>query len=130
MDLPPTLQKGLAYEDFAPINWCPSCRIGLANEEVTNNNRCDRCDTPVVRKDLRQWKFKITAYAEELLADLDSLDWPEAVKAMQRNWIGKSDGAEIHLPVAGHPEKIITVYTTRPETFYGATYVVLAPEHP
>jgi leucyl-tRNA synthetase len=121
--------KGLAYEDFAPINWCPSCRIGLANEEVSSAGGCDRCQTPVVRKQLRQWKLKITAYAEELLADLDSLEWPEAVKAMQRNWIGKSEGAEISFAIDGHDQSII-VYTTRPETLYGATYVVLAPEHP
>ncbi|NIZ47481.1 leucine--tRNA ligase [Entomospira nematocerorum] len=122
--------KGLAYEDYAPINWCPSCKIGLANEEVSSDGKCDRCDTPVIRKQLRQWKLKITKYAEELLTDLDDLDWPDAVKAMQRNWIGKSQGASINFALKDDANTIISIYTTRPETLYGVTYIVVAPEHP
>lgn len=122
-------KKGLAYEDVAPINWCPSCKVGLANEEVTSNNLCDRCETPVERKQLRQWKLKITAYAQKLLDDLDILNWPEPVKAMQRNWIGRSEGMNITFKVKDYPNLIVTTYTTRPETLYGVTYLVLAPEH-
>ena len=123
-------KKGLAYETEAPINWCPSCLTGLANEEV-KEGCCERCGTQVVRKNVRQWMLKITAYAERLLEDLDELDWPQSVKVMQRNWIGKSTGAEIdfHLAAPYENEKI-TVYTTRPDTIFGATYLVLAPEHP
>ena len=118
-------KKGLAYEKEFPINWCPSCKTGLANEEVVNGC-CERCGTPVTKKNLRQWMLKITAYAERLLNDLDKLDWPEKVKKMQTDWIGKSYGAEVESPIEGRDEKI-TVYTTRPDTLYGATFMVLAP---
>ncbi len=120
-------KKGLAYEKEFPINWCPSCKTGLANEEVVNGC-CERCGTPVTKKNLRQWMLKITDYAERLLNDLDKLDWPEKVKKMQTEWIGKSYGAEVNFPIDGREEKI-TVYTTRPDTLYGATFMVLAPEH-
>ena len=120
-------KKGLAYEKEFPINWCPSCKTGLANEEVVNGC-CERCGTTVTKKNLRQWMLKITAYAERLLDDLDKLDWPEKVKKMQTDWIGKSYGAEVDFPIDGRDEKI-TVYTTRPDTLYGATFMVLAPEH-
>lgn len=120
-------KKGLAYEKEFPINWCPSCKTGLANEEVVNGC-CERCGTTVTKKNLRQWMLKITAYAERLLNDLDKLDWPEKVKKMQTDWIGKSYGAEVDFPIDGWEEKI-TVYTTRPDTLYGATFMVLAPEH-
>ena len=120
-------KKGLAYEKEFPINWCPSCKTGLANEEVVNGC-CERCGTAVTKKNLRQWMLKITAYAERLLNDLDKLDWPEKVKKMQSEWIGKSYGAEVDFPVEGREDKI-TVYTTRPDTLHGATFMVLAPEH-
>ena len=120
-------KKGLAYEKEFPINWCPSCKTGLANEEVVNGC-CERCGTPVTKKNLRQWMLKITAYADRLLADLDKLDWPEKVKKMQTDWIGKSHGAEVDFTVDG-TDKSITVYTTRPDTLHGATFMVLAPEH-
>ncbi|ANU45233.1 leucine--tRNA ligase [Enterocloster clostridioformis] len=120
-------KKGLAYEKEFPINWCPSCKTGLANEEVVNGC-CERCGTTVTKKNLRQWMLKITAYAERLLNDLDKLEWPEKVKKMQTDWIGKSYGAEVDFPIDGREEKI-TVYTTRPDTLYGATFMVLAPEH-
>ena len=119
-------KKGLAYEKEMPINWCPSCKTGLANEEV-KDGKCERCGADVTKKNLRQWMLKITAYAERLLADLDKLDWPEKVKKMQSEWIGKSQGAEVNFPVDGRDE-VITVYTTRPDTLYGATFMVLAPE--
>ncbi|MEE0956286.1 MAG: leucine--tRNA ligase [Eubacterium sp.] len=121
-------KKGLAYEKEFPINWCPSCKTGLANEEVVNGC-CERCGTPVTKKNLRQWMLKITDYAERLLNDLDKLDWPEKVKKMQTDWIGKSYGAEVNFKVDGRDDKI-TVYTTRPDTLYGATFMVLSPEHP
>ena len=120
-------KEGLAYEKEFPINWCPSCKTGLANEEVVNG-KCERCGAEVTKKNLRQWMLKITAYADRLLNDLDKLDWPEKVKKMQTDWIGKSYGAEVDFPVEGREEKI-TVYTTRPDTLYGATFMVLAPEH-
>ena len=120
-------KEGLAYEKEFPINWCPSCKTGLANEEVVNGC-CERCGTEVTKKNLRQWMLKITAYAERLLGDLDKLDWPEKVKKMQADWIGKSYGAEVDFKVQGS-EEAITVYTTRPDTLYGATFMVLAPEH-
>ena len=123
-------KRGLAYETEAPINWCPSCLTGLANEEV-KEGCCDRCGAQVVRKNVRQWMLKITAYAERLLDDLETLDWPQSVKTMQQNWIGKSTGAEIDFELAApHTGEKITVYTTRPDTIFGATYLVLAPEHP
>ena len=121
-------EKGLAYEAESPINWCPSCKTGLANEEV-KDGLCDRCGTKVTRKRIRQWILKITAYAERLLADLDSLDWPEPVKLMQRNWIGRSEGANVTFTIDGHNEAL-EIYTTRPDTLFGATYMVLSPEHP
>ena len=120
-------ERGLAYEADSPINWCPSCKTGLANEEVKDGS-CDRCGTAVTRKRIRQWMLRITAYAERLLADLDGLDWPEPIKLMQRNWIGRSEGANIVFSVDG--EHGIEVYTTRPDTIFGATYMVLSPEHP
>ena len=120
-------KEGLAYEKEFPINWCPSCKTGLANEEVVNGC-CERCGASVTKKNLRQWMLRITKYADRLLNDLDKLDWPEKVKKMQSDWIGKSYGAEVEFPVEGREEKI-TVYTTRPDTLYGATFMVLAPEH-
>ncbi len=125
-------KEGLAYEAHVPINWCPTCLTGLANEEV-KDGKCDRCGSQVTHRRIRQWMFKITAYAEQLLADLDKLDWPESIKAMQRNWIGKSEGAEVQFTVAdtngNEGGESITVYTTRPDTLFGASYLVLAPEH-
>jgi len=120
-------KKGLAYEKEFPINWCPSCKTGLANEEVVNG-ACERCGTPVTKKNLRQWMLKITEYADRLLDDLDTLDWPEKVKKMQADWIGKSYGTEVDFAVDGREDKI-KVYTTRPDTLYGATFMVLSPEH-
>ncbi|EFW36886.1 leucine--tRNA ligase [Treponema phagedenis F0421] len=125
-------KRGLAYEAETPINWCPSCLTGLANEEVKDGH-CDRCGTQVVRKNIRQWILRITAYAERLLEDLESLDWPDSIKQMQRNWIGKSTGAEVDFFIAdsegNKTDQKIRIYTTRPDTLYGATYMVLAPEH-
>ncbi len=120
-------ENGLAYEKEMPLNWCPNCKCVLANEEATNGV-CDRCGSPVTKKNLRQWMLRITKYAERLLDDLKTLDWPEKVKKMQTDWIGKSYGAEIDFAVDGTDEKI-KVYTTRPDTLYGATFMVLAPEH-
>ncbi|MDX9800255.1 MAG: leucine--tRNA ligase [Spirochaetia bacterium] len=121
-------EQGLAYEAEMPINFCPSCRTGIANEEV-KEGRCERCGTQVARKSVRQWMLKITQYAERLLADLDTLDWSEAIKAMQRNWIGRSEGANVLFSLENSKEAI-EVYTTRPDTLFGATYMVLSPEHP
>ncbi len=121
-------EKGLAYEKEMPINWCPSCKTGIANEEVVNG-KCERCGSEVTKKNLRQWMLKITEYGDKLLDDLDKLDWPEKVKKMQSEWIGRSYGAELDFPVAGSEDKI-TVYTTRPDTLHGCSFVVLAPEHP
>lgn len=121
-------KKGLAYESETPINWCPSCKTGLANEEV-KDGKCDRCSTQTTRKNIRQWILRITEYADRLLADLDGLDWPESVKAMQRNWIGKSEGAEVTFKVDSTGDEIV-VFTTRADTLFGATYMVLSPEHP
>ncbi|MBP3506568.1 MAG: leucine--tRNA ligase [Lachnospiraceae bacterium] len=120
-------KKGLAYEKELPINWCPSCKTGLANEEVVDG-KCERCHSEVTKKNLRQWMLKITAYADRLLEDLDTLDWPEKVKKMQSDWIGRSYGAEVDFKIDGRDDAI-TVYTTRPDTLYGATFMVLAPEH-
>ena len=120
-------KKGLAYRKEAPVNWCPSCQTVLANEQV-EDGRCERCSTEVVRKNLTQWFFKITEYAEELLSGLDNLDWPEKTKTMQRNWIGRSTGCEIEFDCE-NGEKI-RVFTTRCDTVFGVTYLVLAPEHP
>ena len=125
-------KKGLAYESETPINWCPSCMTGLANEEV-KEGKCERCHSPVTHKTIRQWILKITDYADKLDKDLEGLDWPESVKAMQHNWIGKSTGAEVTFTVAdkdGNPtEDKLTVYTTRCDTLFGATYMVVSPEH-
>lgn len=122
------LRKGLAYRATAPINWCPACKTGLANEEV-KDGRCWRCDTPVEKKPMPQWFFRITAYADRLLADLEKLQWSEGMKEMQRDWIGRSEGAEVDFAVAGGGG-VIRVFTTRPDTLFGATFLVLAPEHP
>jgi len=120
--------KGLAYQKNAPVNWCPSCATVLANEQV-KDGACERCMEEVTKRNLTQWFFKITDYAEELLQDLDNLDWPEKTKHMQRNWIGKSIGSNIRFSIKDLNE-YIDVFTTRPDTIYGATYMVLAPEHP
>jgi len=124
------LERGLAYRKRSTVNWCPSCQTVLANEQV-EDGRCWRCDSEVTPREIDGWFFKITAYAEELLAWCDRLPgWPERVLTMQRNWIGRSEGAEFDLPVAGRPAVKIRVFTTRPDTAFGMTYAVLAPEHP
>ncbi len=120
-------KKGLAYLDEIPVNWCPALGTVLANEEVIDG-KSERGGHPVIRKPMRQWVLKITEYAERLLADIETLDWPEGIKEMQRNWIGRSEGAEVTFRIAGSNEKI-TVFTTRPDTLFGATYMVLSPEH-
>jgi leucyl-tRNA synthetase len=122
-------ERGLAYQAEVAVNWCPALGTVLANEEVING-KSERGSHPVVRRPMRQWMLKITAYAERLLADLEPLDWPESIKAMQRHWIGRSEGAEVDFAVAGRDDATIRVYTTRPDTLFGATYMVLAPEHP
>jgi leucyl-tRNA synthetase len=123
------LEKGLAYRKSAPVNWCPSCQTVLANEQVEGGG-CWRCSSTVERKDLEQWFFRITSYADELLEDLDRLEhWPDRVKVMQRNWIGKSRGARIDFRVVGS-DHLISTFTTRPDTVFGITYMVLAAEHP
>ncbi len=119
---------GLAYRTNAPVNWCPKDQTVLANEQVVDG-ACERCGTPVIRKDMTQWFFKITAYADKLLQGLDRIDWPERTKLMQRNWIGRSEGVEINFSILDSQFRI-SVFTTRPDTLFGATYVVLAPEHP
>ena len=119
---------GLAYKTEMPINWCTSCKVGLANEEVVNGV-CERCGAPVVRKVKSQWMLKITEYAEKLLEGLDGVDYIERVKVSQKNWIGKSQGAEVDFVISGKEDKL-TVYTTRPDTLFGATYMVVSPEHP
>ncbi len=121
-------KKGLAYEAFTPINWCPNCKTGLANEEV-KEGRCERCGTKVEKKNIRQWMLKITSYADKLLKGLDDLDWPESVKAMQRNWIGRSEGASVLFKLE-KSDDYLEVFTTRCDTLFGATYMVIAPEHP
>ena len=120
----------LVYLDEAPVNWCPGLGTVLANEEVTAEGRSERGNFPVYKRPLRQWKMRITAYSERLLADLDLIDWPERVKTLQRNWIGRSEGARISFRAHGQPDLTIDVFTTRPDTLFGATYLVLAPEHP
>ena len=120
-------KHGLAYEKEMPLNWCPNCKAVLANEEVVDG-KCERCHSEVTKKNLRQWMLKITAYADRLLEGLDGLDWPEKVKKMQTEWIGRSYGAEVDFKVDGS-DKAIRVYTTRPDTLFGATFMVLAPEH-
>lgn len=121
-------KNGLAYEKEMPINWCPSCKTGLSNEEVVDG-KCERCGSEVTKKNLKQWMLRITKYADRLLEDLDMLEWPEKVKKMQSEWIGRSYGAEVDFKVEG-TDKSLTVYTTRPDTLHGATFIVLAPEHP
>lgn len=120
-------EKGLAYMDEVAVNWCPALGTVLANEEVIDG-KSERGGHPVVRKPMKQWMLKITAYADRLLEDLEDVDWPESIKDMQRNWIGRSEGAEVHFSIDGHENKF-TVFTTRPDTLFGATYAVLAPEH-
>ena len=122
-------EKGLVYKKKSPVNWCPSCETVLANEQVVSG-KCERCDSVVVKKNLSQWYFKITEYAERLLTDINRLDgWPDKVKMMQKNWIGKSVGAEVQFKIEGSNEAL-DVFTTRPDTIFGATFMVLAPEHP
>ncbi len=121
-------ERGLAYREKAPVDWCPSCNTTLAREQVVGpDRRCERCDTPVIKRNLAQWLFRITDYAEELL-DFSKIDWPERVKTLQRNWIGRSEGAEIEFEIEGYGK--VTVFTTRPDTLFGATFFVIAPEHP
>ncbi len=122
-------KRGLAYIAEVPVNWCPALGTVLANEEVVNG-KSERGGHQVYRRPLRQWMLKITEYAEQLLEDLDELDWPESTKEMQRNWIGRSEGAEVKFSIEGMHEEKILVFTTRPDTLFGATYMVLAPEHP
>ncbi len=123
-------EAGLAYKALAPVNWCPSCRTTLANEQA-ESGRCERCDTPVEKRDLEQWFFKITEYAQQLLDDVEALEWPERVKTMQRNWIGRSEGVEFDIAIEGRDDlDPIRAFTTRIDTVFGMTYVVLAPEHP
>jgi leucyl-tRNA synthetase len=124
------LEKGLAYRGKAPVNWCSSCKTVLANEQVVNGG-CERCGTTVIQRDLEQWFLRITAYADRLLAGLDMLDWPEKVKVMQRNWIGRSEGAEFTMRIQGRDDLPgFRVFTTRPDTAFGMTFAVVAPEHP
>ncbi|MFA5629564.1 MAG: leucine--tRNA ligase [Dehalococcoidales bacterium] len=124
-------EHGLAYRKKAPVNWCPKCQTVLANEQVLSDGTCERCDEPVIHKDLEQWFFKITKYADELMQH-EGLDWPERIKTMQHNWVGKSIGTEVsfELDIPGVPEKEIRVFTTRADTVYGVTFMVLAPENP
>ena len=123
-------EAGLAYRALAPVNWCPGCQTVLANEQVLADGTCERSGDIVERRDLEQWFFRITDYADELLEALDDLEWPERAKLMQRNWIGRSEGAEFDLPVEGREGLSIRVFTTRPDTSFGMTYAVMAPEHP
>lgn len=127
-------KKGLAYESQLPINWCPSCKTGLANEEVVKGNECDRCGSIVEQKPIRQWVLKITDYAERLLSDLDELSWPHSILELQRNWIGKSTGATFKLPILDNNEKetgtTLEAFTTRLDTAFGITFIAIAPEHP
>jgi leucyl-tRNA synthetase len=120
-------KKGLAKESYEPINWCPGCQTGLANEDLEADGACERCDSVVEKRPMRQWVLNIRAYADRMLADLDTLKWPEHIKEAQRNWIGRSEGAEIDFTLSTGDQ--VTVFTTRPDTLYGATYMVLAPEH-
>jgi leucyl-tRNA synthetase len=123
-------KNGLAYKRMAQVNWCPSCQTVLANEQVVEG-ACERCDTPVIRRDLEQWFFRITQYADELL-DFSKLDWPEKILTMQRNWIGRSEGADVSFDISecGLPEQEIRTFTTRVDTLFGVTYMALSPEHP
>ena len=110
--------------------WCDKCLSILANEQVIDGCCWRHTDNPVTKKELEQWYFKITAYADRLLEDLDTIDWPERIKLMQRNWIGRSEGAELAFPVTGHPGEEVRFFTTRPDTVFGVSFMVLAPEHP
>ncbi|MBO6835402.1 MAG: class I tRNA ligase family protein, partial [Alphaproteobacteria bacterium] len=121
-------ERGLAYQAEIPVNWCPAQGTVLANEEVKDGKYVETGD-PVERRLMRQWMLRITKYADRLLEDLEELDWPEGIKAMQRNWIGRSEGAQVSFPVADS-DKSFEIYTTRPDTLFGATYCVLSPEHP
>lgn len=124
-------KAGLVYKKMAPVDWCPGCNTSLAREQVVGEERkCERCGTPVVRRDLEQWFFKITAYADQLLDFSGVIDWPERVKVMQRNWIGRSEGVQFAWKVKGHDDLKFEVFTTRPDTIYGVSFCVLAPEHP
>ena len=128
------LEKGLAYESYEPINWCPGCQTGLSNEDLDGNN-CERCGSLVEKKPMRQWMLRITDYADRLLADLDTLNWPESIKEAQRNWIGRSEGSLIRFRIKSNRQKEkrendeLEVFTTRPDTLFGSTYCVMAPEH-
>lgn len=127
------LEKGLAYQSYEPINWCPGCQTGLANEDLESDGTCERCGSIVEKKPMRQWVLKITAYADRMLEDLSLLSWPEHIKEAQRNWIGRSEGAELTFTLTSGGEVVeggeVAVFTTRPDTLFGATYLVLAPEH-
>ncbi len=129
-------EAGLAYREFAPVDWCPNCNTTLAREQVWGEDRhCERCGTPVIKKPLNQWKFRITKYADELIDKLSEIEWPERVKTMQVNWIGRSVGAEVDFLIDGvqgadGSQSSVTIFTTRPDTLWGATFMVLAPEHP
>lgn len=122
-------ERGLAYQKEVPVNWCPELRTVLANEEVVDG-KSERGGHPVIRVPMKQWMLKITAYAERLLNDLDKVDWPARTKEAQRNWIGKSEGATVFFPIQGHAEEQLEIFTTRPDTLFGATFMVIAPEHP
>ncbi len=124
------LKRGLAYRATGAQWWCDKCGTVLANEQVINGCCWRHTDNPVTKKDLEQWYIKITDYADRLLADLDGIDWPEPIKLMQRNWIGRSEGAELAFPVTGHADKEVRFFTTRPDTVFGVSFMVLAPEHP
>ncbi|MEX2160131.1 MAG: leucine--tRNA ligase [Dehalococcoidia bacterium] len=121
-------KRGLAEKRGAPVNWCPSCKTVLADEQVIAG-KCERCETPITHRELEQWFLKITNYTERLLANLDWIDWPDAIKTVQRNWIGRSEGLEMTFPIEG-ADKSLTFFTTRPDTIFGVTYMALAPEHP
>ncbi len=127
MDIYSIIQKGLAYKTTMPINFCTSCKVGLANEEVVNGV-CERCGSPVIQKEKSEWMLKITEYAQRLIDDLDNIDYLEKIKTQQRNWIGRSEGAEVKFKIKNSNEELL-VYTTRPDTLFGATYMVIAPEH-
>ena len=122
------LEKGLAYQSHAPVNWCDDCQTVLANEQV-KAGRCWRCNDPVIQKDMSQWFLDIPQYAQELLDGLDTIAFPENVAALQRDWLGKSEGVEITFEIDGYGEKV-SVFTTRPDTLFGVTFLTLAPEHP
>src|SRR4029453_8133485 len=124
-------KHGLAYKTFMPVNWCPSCKTGIANEDVVDG-RCERCGTEVTKKELNQWMLRITKYADRLLSGLEKLDWPEKIKTMQTNWIGRSEGAEVTFTAiaADGTERPLKIFTTRPDTLFVATYMVIAPENP